>query len=146
MVVYSVSIVYLGGSAWTQKESTQKNPQRRVFGLMRTKMVNLCQKDVELGRNKSKIQPLVVFLFVCFFIRSCIHYSLSKNVSSASVTPSCAPSTDTTGETATIENLGSFFRLICYVVFGQIYHCLLLFSLLDSLIQGTCGAAQGGTG
>ncbi len=51
----------------------QNNPQSCVFGLMRTKMVNLCQKDVELGRNESEIQ-----LLVCFFIISCIHYSLSK--------------------------------------------------------------------
>lgn len=49
----------------TRKEG-QKNPESRVFGLMRTKMVNLCQKDVELGRNESEIQPLVGFLF-CFF-------------------------------------------------------------------------------
>ncbi len=55
----------------------QNNPQSCVFGLMRTKMVNLCQKDVELGRNESEIQLLVGFLFV-FFIISCIHYSLSK--------------------------------------------------------------------
>ncbi len=42
----------------------QNNPQSCVFGLMRTKMVNLCQKDVELGRNESEIQLLVGFLFV----------------------------------------------------------------------------------
>lgn len=47
----------------TQKEG-QKIPQSCVFGLMRTKMVNLCQKDVELGRNENEIQLLVGFLFV----------------------------------------------------------------------------------
>lgn len=47
----------------TQKE-VKKNPQSCVFGLMRTKMVNLCQKDVELGRNENEIQLLVGFLFV----------------------------------------------------------------------------------
>lgn len=47
----------------TQKEG-QKNPQSCVFGLMRTTMVNLCQKDVELERNESEIQPRVGFLFV----------------------------------------------------------------------------------
>ena len=57
------SIVYLGGSAWTHKRRVNKNPQSRVFGLMRTNMVNLSQKDV--GRNESEIQPLVGFLFVC---------------------------------------------------------------------------------
>ena len=57
------SIVYLGGSAWTPKRRVKKI-HKAVFGLMRTKMVNLCQKDEELGRNESQIQPLVVFLFV----------------------------------------------------------------------------------
>lgn len=42
----------------------QNNPQSCVFGLMRKKMVNLCQKDVELERNESEIQLLVGFLFV----------------------------------------------------------------------------------
>lgn len=42
----------------------QNNPQSCVFGLMRTKMVILCQKDVELERNESEIQLLVGFLFV----------------------------------------------------------------------------------
>ncbi|KAL1261585.1 hypothetical protein QQF64_006850, partial [Cirrhinus molitorella] len=33
----------------------QNNPQSCVFGLMRTKMVNLCQKEVELGRNENSL-------------------------------------------------------------------------------------------
>lgn len=45
-------------------KEVQNNPQSCVFGLMRTKMVNLCQKDVELERNESEIQLLVGFLSV----------------------------------------------------------------------------------
>ncbi len=60
----------------TLKEG-QNNPQSCVFGLMRTKMVNLCQKDVELGRKEKRDSATGLFL-VCFFIISCIHYSLSK--------------------------------------------------------------------
>lgn len=60
-------------------------------------------------------------------------------VSSASVTPSCAPSTNTAEDTVTIENLGVFSLntcfLICCVVIAQIYQCLLPFSFSDSLIQ-----------
>lgn len=60
-------------------------------------------------------------------------------VSSASVTPSCAPSTNTAEDTVTIENLGVFSLntcfLICCVVLAQIYQCLLPFSFSDSLIQ-----------
>jgi len=60
----------------TLKEG-QNNQQSCAFGLMRT-MVNLCQKDVELGRDESEIQLtlLVGFFdfFFSFFISSCIHY------------------------------------------------------------------------
>ena len=60
-------------------------------------------------------------------------------VSSASVTPSCAPSTNTTEDTVTIENVGVFsFNscfLICYAVIVQIYHCLPPFLFSESLIQ-----------
>lgn len=44
-------------------KETQKNPQSFVFGLTKTKMDNLGQKDIELVRNGSEILRLVGFFF-----------------------------------------------------------------------------------